>query len=87
LNSSSNVQIWSVMPAAIAGVLCFQRLTPSSISIFNASCGLTKLNHAKKKHRCAINIWKHFEKLIVSRISLHTPFLTVRLFLAALLLD
>jgi hypothetical protein len=79
-NNSSNVQTWSVRSAAIAGVLCFQRRLPSAISIFSASWGLTRLNHAKNRHKCITSGFKRLEKLIVFLISLLTPFLTVRLF-------
>jgi hypothetical protein len=66
-NNSSNIQTWSVRLAAIAGVLCFQRRLPSAISIFSALWVLTRLNHAKNRHKCIINDlsifqvwWWHF---------------------------
>ncbi|MFZ2070344.1 MAG: hypothetical protein WAV32_01810 [Halobacteriota archaeon] len=51
MNNSSNVQMWSVRLAAIAGVLCFQRRLLSANSIFSASWGFTRLNHAKNRHK------------------------------------
>jgi len=70
-NNSSNVQTWSVRLAAIAGVLCFQRRLPSTFSIFSASWGLTRLNHAKKRHKCIISGFKRLEESILPDQSTH----------------